>query len=190
MVRVEVIRQQYPAVTWRFFLVIELYGIYSYQLRLCFTLSFCLLLHLCFGEIFDKEDCFGITSLTGWLESRRTLLLKGSAMSLFLLYVIHRGRFFSFHFSYEVLYVNYVFFIYLFFKNLFYLFIYFWLCWVFVAARGLSLVAGGGYSSLRCAGCSLRGCLLLRSTGSRHVGFSSCGSWALELRLSSCGART
>ena len=30
-----------------------------------------------------------------------------------------------------------------------YLFIYFWLCWVFVAVRGLSLVAvSGGYSSL------------------------------------------
>ena len=28
----------------------------------------------------------------------------------------------------------------------------------------------------------------MRSTGSRHAGFSSCGSWALERRLSSCGA--
>ena len=37
----------------------------------------------------------------------------------------------------------------------FYLF-YFWLCWVFVAARGLSLVsASGGYSSLQCTGFSL-----------------------------------
>ena len=35
--------------------------------------------------------------------------------------------------------------------------IYFWLCWVFVAAHGLSLVVvSGGYSSLRCAGFSLR----------------------------------
>ena len=35
--------------------------------------------------------------------------------------------------------------------------IYFWLRWVFVAARGLSLVAAsGGYSSLWCAGFSLR----------------------------------
>ena len=33
--------------------------------------------------------------------------------------------------------------------NLFILFIYFWLSWVFVAARGLSLVAlSGGYFSL------------------------------------------
>ena len=52
-----------------------------------------------------------------------------------------------------------------------YLFIYFWLCWVFVAARGLSLVvASGGYSSLQCAGFSLRWLLLLWSTGSRHTG--------------------
>ena len=59
------------------------------------------------------------------------------------------------------------------------LFIYFWLRWVFVAARGLSLVAAsGGYSALRCAGFSLRWLLLLWSTGSRHVGFSSCGAWA------------
>ena len=45
---------------------------------------------------------------------------------------------------------------------LIYLFI-FWLHWVFAAVCGLSLVAvSGGYSLLRC-------------TGSRHVGFSSCG---------------
>ena len=48
--------------------------------------------------------------------------------------------------------------------------------------------ASGGYSSLRCAGFSLWWLLLLWSTGSRHAGFSSCGSWALERRLSSCGA--
>ena len=43
--------------------------------------------------------------------------------------------------------------------------------WVFVAARGLSLVAvSGGYSSLRCAGFSLGWLLLLRSTGSRRAG--------------------
>ena len=54
---------------------------------------------------------------------------------------------------------NYIFF----FKNQFYLFIYFWLRWVFVAVCRLSLVvASGGYSSLW-------------STGSRRTGFSSCG---------------
>ena len=75
-----------------------------------------------------------------------------------------------------------------FLKNKFILFIYFWPRWVFVAARGLSLVVvSGGYSSLRCAGFSLRWLLLLRSTGSRWVGFSSCGSRALECRLISCG---
>ena len=70
------------------------------------------------------------------------------------------------------------------------LFIYFWLCWVFIAVCGLSLVAAsGGYSSLRCTGFSLWWLLLLRSTDSRRAGFSSCGSWALEHRLSSCGAQ-
>ena len=76
------------------------------------------------------------------------------------------------------------------FFNLFILFIYFWLHCVFVAAHRLSLVSvSGGYSLLWCAGFSLRWFLLLRSTGSRHVGFSSCGLRALERRLSSCGAR-
>ena len=56
-------------------------------------------------------------------------------------------------------------------------FIYFWLLWVFVAARRLSLVvASGSYSSLRCTGFSLRWLLLLRSIGSRHTGFRSCGT--------------
>ena len=56
-----------------------------------------------------------------------------------------------------------------FFINLFiYLFL---LCWVFVSARGLSLVvASGGHSSSRCAGLSLSWPLLLRSTGSRRAG--------------------
>ena len=45
--------------------------------------------------------------------------------------------------------------------------------------RGLSLVAArGGYSSLRCTGFSLWWLLLFQSTGPRHAGFSSCGTWA------------
>ena len=53
----------------------------------------------------------------------------------------------------------------------FYLFIYLWLCWVFISVRGLSLVvASGGHSSSRCAGLSLSRPLLLRSTGSRRAG--------------------
>ena len=44
---------------------------------------------------------------------------------------------------------------------------------LFVAVRGLLIAVAS----------------LLWSTGSRHAGFSSCGSQALERRLSSCGAR-
>ena len=44
-------------------------------------------------------------------------------------------------------------------------------------------------SLLRYAGFSLQWLLLLRSTGSRRAGFSSCGTRALAHRLSSCGAR-
>ena len=63
--------------------------------------------------------------------------------------------------------------IFFFFRKLlkFYLFIYFWLCWVFVSVRGLCPVAAsGGHSSSRCAGLSLSRPLLLRSTGSRRAG--------------------
>ena len=61
-------------------------------------------------------------------------------------------------------------------------FIYFWLCWAFVAALGFSLVAAsGGYSSLRCVGFSLWWLLLLQSSGSRCTGFSSCGTQAQQL---------
>ena len=52
-----------------------------------------------------------------------------------------------------------------------YLFIYFWLCWVFVSLRGLSLVvASGGHSSSRCTGLLLLRPLFLWSTGSRRAG--------------------
>ena len=54
---------------------------------------------------------------------------------------------------------------------IFFFFIYFWLCWVFVSVRGLSLVAAsGGHSSSQCVGLSLSRPLLLRSTGSRRAG--------------------
>ena len=66
-----------------------------------------------------------------------------------------------------------------------YLFIY-----LFMGALGLrccvwafSSCVIGGYSSLQCAGFSLRWLF----TGSRRAGFSSCGSRALERRFSSCG---
>ena len=63
-------------------------------------------------------------------------------------------------------------------------FFFFYGCTGSLLLRGLSLVAASrGYSSLRCA-------------GSRHAGFSICGTWAqqlwlaaLEHRLSSCGTQ-
>ena len=48
---------------------------------------------------------------------------------------------------------------------------------LFFAARFSLVVESGGYSSLQCASFSLQWLLLLLSTGSRHVGFSSCGAW-------------
>ena len=61
---------------------------------------------------------------------------------------------------------------------------YFWLHCIFIAASGLFLVAASkGYSLLRCVGLSLRWLLLLWSTGSRRMGFSSCGMRAQQLWL-------
>ena len=71
-----------------------------------------------------------------------------------------------------------------FFFNLFiiYLLFYFWLCWVFVSVRGLSLVvASGGHSSLRCAGLSpSRPLIVEHRLQTRRL--SSCGSRAQSLR--------
>ena len=69
-----------------------------------------------------------------------------------------------------------------FFKN------YFWLRWVFVAARGLSLVAASGGFSLQWL--LLCGARALGAQASVVVArrLDSCGSRALERRLSSCGA--
>ena len=51
------------------------------------------------------------------------------------------------------------------------LFIYLWLCWIFVSVRGLSpAAASGGHSSSWCAGLSPSRPLPLRSTGSRRAG--------------------
>ena len=66
----------------------------------------------------------------------------------------------------------------IFFFLKFYLFIS-WLCWVFIALHGLSLVAmSESSSSLWPMGFSLQWLLLLWSTGFRCTGFSSCGTWA------------
>ena len=64
------------------------------------------------------------------------------------------------------------------FNFLNYLLIY-WLCWVFTAACGLSLLTvRGSHSSLWGAGFSPQWLLLSRSTGSGLTGFSSCGTQA------------
>ena len=77
-----------------------------------------------------------------------------------------------------------------FFYKLIYLFIYFWLRWVFIAVRGLSLVVvSRGYSSFKCTVFSLRWLLLLRSMGSRRTGFSSCGMQAQQLWLAGSRAQ-
>ena len=60
-----------------------------------------------------------------------------------------------------------------------YLFIYFWLYWVSVAACKFSLVvADGGYSSLPCTGFWLRWLLFSWGTGSRHTACSTCSMQA------------
>ena len=93
----------------------------------------------------------------------------------------------------------------------FFLFFFLCLCWVFIAAPGLSLVALGG--GVRCGAqashCSGFSCCRARALGTQASvvverglsscgiqasvvvarGLSSCGSRALERRLSSCGAR-
>ena len=59
-------------------------------------------------------------------------------------------------------------FFFFFFK--FNLLIYFWVFWVFVSVRGLSLVAASrGHSSSRCVGLSLSRPVFLRSTASRRA---------------------
>ena len=122
-------------------------------------------------------ELFGFFVTEFLVYFRNSLLIRYTVCKYFLPF--HRLPFYSVDVSFAVQKL----FIFLFF-------IYFWLCWVFLAAHGLSLVAASrGYSSLRSMGFSLRWLLLLQSTGSRCVGFSSCGTRAPERRLSSCGAR-
>ena len=59
------------------------------------------------------------------------------------------------------------------------LFIYFWLRWVLVAARGLSLVVASGATvrhGARASHCGGFSCCGVRALG--HAGFSSCGTRA------------
>ena len=56
-------------------------------------------------------------------------------------------------------------------------------------ARAFSSCGEPGYSLLWCTGFSLQWLLLLRSTGSRRTGFSSCGTWAQQLWLAGSRAQ-
>ena len=61
----------------------------------------------------------------------------------------------------------------------------FWPCWIFTVAWAFSqVVLSVGYSLVEVCGFSLWWLLLLRITGPACVGFSPCGSRALEHRLS------
>ena len=74
---------------------------------------------------------------------------------------------------------QFVFLFFVFFKEFHFIF---WLCWVFVSVRGLSLVAaGGGHSSSRCAGLSLSQPLVAEHRLQRRK-LSSCGTRAQLLR--------
>ena len=89
------------------------------------------------------------------------------------------------HSSSHLNFLFYLFIYFLIFKiNLFIYLLYFWLHGVFVAAHGLSLVvASGGFP---CCGAWALGA---RASVVVARGLSSCGSRALELRLSCCGAQ-
>ena len=61
---------------------------------------------------------------------------------------------------------------------------YSWLCWVFIAVQGLSLVvASGGYSLLQCVGFSLWWLLLQWFIGCRYSTFNSCSARAQLLHI-------
>ena len=74
----------------------------------------------------------------------------------------------------------------LYFKQ--FIYFYFWLGWVLVAACGLSPVVASGRYSLG-VGFSMQWLLLLQSRVSRAHRISSCSSQALKHGLCSCGTR-
>ena len=123
---------------------------------------------LSFGTFYSSEVCH--FNIVEFINLAFCMLRNPS------LYCDHKCIFLNFVQKFVKSYFSQLEFIYLFLEFLYfylfiYLFTYFWLCWVFVSVRGLSLVAAsGGHSSLWCAGLSLSRPLLLRSTGSRRSG--------------------
>ena len=86
--------------------------------------------------------------------------------------------------SYSVVGVFLCFFFFFFLAN-------FWLCWVFVAVQVFSCCGEQGVLS----GCSGSSCSRAQALGAwpsvvAAHGLSGCGSWTLELRLSSGGVQT
>ena len=72
----------------------------------------------------------------------------------------------------------------------YFLIYYFWLCWVFVAVRGLSVVAASGGATLRCSArashCGGFSCCGAQAV--ERTGFSRCGTWAQKLWLTGLDA--
>ena len=60
----------------------------------------------------------------------------------------------------------------------FYLFPYFWLCWVFVAVGFSLVVVSGGCSLVAAHRLLFAVAFLVVEYGLRYAGFSSCGTWA------------
>ena len=123
----------------------------------------------------------------GDFNTKKWLPLK----AYFLLYshIFKVGKYFLGQLFLSKLYFRYVAILctFFFYINLFILF-YLAVLGLHCCARAFSSAASGGYSSLWCAGFSLRWLLLLWSTGSRCAGFSSCGTHAQQLWCMGLGA--
>ena len=126
---------------------------------------FCLVYFTCHNDLKDHPCC------CKWQD----FLLF--VYHIFILLLTVDGRLGCFHILAIVITRQWTWSAYIFLK--FYLFS-FWLLWIFLAVRGLSLVVvSRGYSLVSVQGCSLQGLLLLWSTSSRVLGLASVAAvWA------------
>ena len=123
--------------------------------------------------IYTKNACCSVVYNNRRLEITSSLFLKYVTVYPYVVISYHllKGWFVSIFTNYIYLLVDKIFKVYFFF--------FFGCIGSSLLYTGFSLIAAsGGYSSLRCAGFSLQWLLLLWSTGSRCVGFSSCGTQA------------
>ena len=132
-----------------------------------FSLYFCEILLYIFWGYVNRGKIFCNIIPSWWITTSVTVKWSSISVMFFNIFMIHHFCLFIFN-----LFVS------LYFILFFILFI------LFLAVLCLCCCSQA-FSS-----CSERGFLLLRSTGSRCLGFSSCGSRALEHRLSSCGTWT